>query len=164
MSDTLPIVVSIVRFDDRYLFIRRKNQPYAGLWSLIGGKIKFGEHVRMATRREVLEETGASHIKNYEYRGLVTECLRVSNNDIKSHFLIFVSHCEIDRFVPHNREGDLQLFTRAEVESMESVFLPSDWYMFRYFLEPCNHETVYEAELVYEYDKYRLVYFQAAID
>ncbi len=163
MPDITPVVLSIIRCDDKYLFIRRRRPPYEGLWSLVGGKMKSGEHIRTATIREVLEETGAHHLNNYAYLGLVTECLRGPSNEIESHFLISVSYCEIDRFTPHNQEGELQLFTRDEIESMKSVFLPSDWYMFKTLLEPATYNTLYEAEIVHEAGDYRLVYFRAAI-
>lgn len=40
------------------LLIRRGKPPMAGEWSIPGGKQEWGETVRDAARREVLEETG----------------------------------------------------------------------------------------------------------
>jgi ADP-ribose pyrophosphatase YjhB (NUDIX family) len=51
--------VSIAMFKDRcVLLVRRARAPYAGLWSLPGGKIEADESARDAVRRELKEETG----------------------------------------------------------------------------------------------------------
>jgi 8-oxo-dGTP diphosphatase len=50
---------SIAVFKDRcVLLVRRAHPPYAGLWSLPGGKIDAGETAKDAVRRELKEETG----------------------------------------------------------------------------------------------------------
>ncbi|MGH6866912.1 MAG: NUDIX hydrolase [Methyloceanibacter sp.] len=51
--------VSIVLFKDRaVLLVKRGRPPFAGLWSLPGGKIEGTESAREAVRRELKEETG----------------------------------------------------------------------------------------------------------
>ena len=40
------------------MLVRRANPPDAGLWGFPGGKIEFGETVKAAAIRELLEETG----------------------------------------------------------------------------------------------------------
>ena len=42
----------------KVLLIRRKNPPFAGYWSLPGGRIEPGEQREEAAMREALEETG----------------------------------------------------------------------------------------------------------
>ena len=44
--------------DDRILLIKRGHEPRRGLWAVPGGKVKLGEELKEAARREVLEETG----------------------------------------------------------------------------------------------------------
>ena len=60
MSDTLPILgVSACLFRaGKVLLVERRDPPYAGLFSLPGGKLRFGERLEAGVRREVAEETG----------------------------------------------------------------------------------------------------------
>ena len=126
MSEILPIVITILRCHGRYLFIRRAKPPYEGLWSLVGGKIQPGEHVTEAAVREVLEETGASRVHRYQYRGMVSERLLDANGNLVRHFLIFVGAAEIDDYTDRSREGRLELFTVDGMERDRDLFLPSD--------------------------------------
>jgi ADP-ribose pyrophosphatase YjhB (NUDIX family) len=46
--------------DGRLLLIERGRPPFSGRLSLPGGKVRFGETIAEAARRELAEETGAS--------------------------------------------------------------------------------------------------------
>ncbi|MEM7302818.1 MAG: NUDIX hydrolase [Pseudomonadota bacterium] len=52
--------------NDRVLLARRGRDPAKGLWSLPGGKVKAGELVEQAARREIFEETGLT-LDHLEY-------------------------------------------------------------------------------------------------
>lgn len=49
---------AIVVDDDRVLLVERGHDPLKGEWSLPGGVVEIGEHLKDAVRRETLEETG----------------------------------------------------------------------------------------------------------
>ncbi|MDH5191272.1 MAG: NUDIX hydrolase [Gammaproteobacteria bacterium] len=54
------IAVGIILFNSQneVLLIKRANPPAEGLWTLPGGKVKYGESLEQACIREMLEETG----------------------------------------------------------------------------------------------------------
>ena len=54
----VPAVIAVIVHEGRTLLVRRANPPDAGLWGFPGGKIEFGETVKDAAMRELLEETG----------------------------------------------------------------------------------------------------------
>jgi len=160
MPKIVPIVITILACQDRYLFIRRKNPPYEGLWSMVGGKIDVGEHITAAAIREVKEETGAKIIEDYEYRGLVSERLVDSNGNLVDQFLIFVGHASIQDFSQNHREGELALFSKDEIKDKKHEFLPSDLEMFQRFLEKNKISVIHEVELLHDDKGYHLVYYR----
>lgn len=160
MTKMIPIAITILSYRDRYLFLKRRNPPYEGLWSLVGGKITPGEHIPTAAIREVMEETGTTQVHSYDYRGIVSERLVDSNGTLSAHFLIFVGYAIIDDFRMNHREGDLSLFTLDEIETNRSQFLPSDFEMFKQFLKKSRGPQMHEAELLHDGKEYHLVYYR----
>jgi ADP-ribose pyrophosphatase YjhB (NUDIX family) len=57
MKPTLA-VGAIVLSEDEVLLVRRSRPPMAGRWSFPGGRVRSGERLRDACRRELREETG----------------------------------------------------------------------------------------------------------
>jgi ADP-ribose pyrophosphatase YjhB (NUDIX family) len=164
MPTVVPIAISIIRCDNQYLFLKRKNPPYENLWSMIGGKIGIGEHIVDAAKREIMEETGAPNVGSYEYRGMVSERLVLADNTLSAHFLIFVGSAEISSYKENHREGELALFSLDEVNSLQEQFLPSDLRMFSSFRSASDSPYLYEAELVHDDGTYTLRYYRKAGD
>ena len=54
----VPAVGVVVVHDQCVLLVQRRKPPYLGLWTLPGGKIRWGESMRAAAEREIWEETG----------------------------------------------------------------------------------------------------------
>ena len=160
MSKIVPIVITILSCQNRYLFIQRKNPPYEGLWSMVGGKVNVGEHITEAAIREVMEETGAQNVDDYNYRGLVSERLVDAEGNLLSQFLIFIGHATISDFSQNHREGDLGLFSLDEIHEKKNLFLPSDYEMFQRFLEANEKPSVHEVELLHDDKGYHLVYYR----
>ena len=51
-------VGAVVIHQGQVLLVKRKTPPYAGQWAIPGGKVQFGESLKAAAEREILEETG----------------------------------------------------------------------------------------------------------
>jgi len=51
-------VGAVIFQDDKVLLVLRKNEPAGGWWAIPGGKVKSGEKLEDALRREIREETG----------------------------------------------------------------------------------------------------------
>lgn len=160
MTKMIPIVITILSCKGKYLFIQRKNPPYEGLWSMVGGKVNIGEHIHTAAIREVQEETGALEVMGYNYRGIVSERLVDAEGSLQSHFLIFVGHASISDFSKNHREGELVLFSLGEIKTRKDAFLPSDYEMFHRFLSKNPESSVHEVELLRSDKGYHLVYYR----
>ncbi|KAA3617325.1 MAG: NUDIX domain-containing protein [Calditrichaeota bacterium] len=50
-------VGAIIFKDEKILLVKRANAPAKGVWAVPGGKIKPGESMKNALKREILEET-----------------------------------------------------------------------------------------------------------
>ena len=161
MSKMVPIAITILRVDEKFLFLKRRNPPYENLWSLVGGKVGIGEHIPNAAIREVEEETGATDVVGYKLKGIVSERLVSSSGDLVAHFLIFVGEASITSFSENHREGTLSTFSVDELEKMQASILPSDYEMFSRFSKMKSNGLEYhEAELIQDQGKYTLSYYR----
>ncbi len=82
-------VSTVVHHDGMVLLVERAKPPWQGLWSLPGGHVEWGETLRAAAVREVLEETGIEVVIDR-----LVETIDVINRDesglILSHYALTV--------------------------------------------------------------------------
>lgn len=116
---SLPVLgVSAAIFEgERVLLLRREAGPYAGCWSLPGGKVEPGERLAEAVRREVMEETGLT----INVTGIADVVEVIDDTDgRRNHFVIMVFAAEP---VGPAGAGDpaLRWTMPAEIESLETT-------------------------------------------
>jgi 8-oxo-dGTP diphosphatase len=62
-SVTVDVVIfALVEEDLQVLLIRRKKQPFAGMWAIPGGFVRIEESLEAAAARELVEETGVNNV------------------------------------------------------------------------------------------------------
>jgi 8-oxo-dGTP diphosphatase len=137
--------------DPHYLLIRRRQEPYAGKWALVGGKVEFGETLAVAARREVQEET-ALEATFVGLRGIVNERLAPAGPaDAAGHFLIFVCAMSAPAgMAREGREGAVAWFSAEEIDALHEgqAIIPSDYAMLRQFARRQRNLPFYEAEMI----------------
>jgi colanic acid biosynthesis protein WcaH len=107
MIKCMPIVSveALIVMDEGLLFLRRNNQPAKGEWWFPGGRIRKGESLQQALRREVKEETGLE-ISSYK---LINVYSRVfpKRHDIT---IAYLCKCKEDKVALNNEHSEYKLF------------------------------------------------------
>lgn len=76
----------LVRKEDKFLLLKRKNAHGEGSWCFPGGHLEFNEEINDCAMREVEEETGIK-IKNPQFLGITNDMFK---NEGKHYITIFV--------------------------------------------------------------------------
>lgn len=133
MEQPLLVAVSAIIKNNKILLLKRSKPPYEDLWSLPGGKVKFGEHIEEAAMREVKEETDLD-TDFVGVKGIVSERLEEEEGGIEGHFIIFVCELEprTDKF-KISEEGNLKWFD-LNLKKLKNIVIPSDYKMLSDFV------------------------------
>ncbi len=86
-------VGAVIVRDGQVLLVRRGKEPGRGLWSLPGGRLRWGERLREAVEREVLEETGLE-VEAGELAG-VGEILTTGADGREFHYVLLDFFCRV---------------------------------------------------------------------
>ena len=107
ITKCLPIVSveALIVMDEALLFLRRNNQPAKGEWWFPGGRIRKGESLEEALRREVKEETGLE-VSSYK---LINVYSRVfpERHDIA---IAYLCKCKKGKVKLNNEHSEYRLF------------------------------------------------------
>jgi 8-oxo-dGTP diphosphatase len=88
----IPAVIAVVIRNGWTLLVRRANPPDAGLWGFPGGKIEFGETVKDAAIRELLEET-AVHAEARDVLTTLDVLVRDVGGNVRQHYILIAVQC-----------------------------------------------------------------------
>lgn len=84
----VPGVGSVVFRNNSVLVVRRGNPPLKDSWSLPGGRVRQGENLEEAVKREIREECGIE----IEVRDLITLFEYIEHDEsekVKYHYIVF---------------------------------------------------------------------------
>ena len=128
------VLGGIINDKDEILLLKRRKEPYVGIWALPGGSIEFGEHLEEAIEREIKEETNID-VRFGSLKGIVHEILHESGSDKKlMHFLLWVCQLKPAHFDARaSREGPLKWFPIKKLKEHKQQIAPSDFIMINKF-------------------------------
>jgi len=136
----LPVVISVLTYDNKILLIKRVRGEYVGLWGLPGGKIEKNEHLSEAAIREIFEEAGIQ-AEFINHLAIVSEHLIKDGNVIR-HFLLHICRLTPKSInITNNQEGELSWFDLDMIERMKDQIIPSDFLMIQKIIK--NREKNY---------------------
>jgi mutator protein MutT len=140
---------AIVNDKNELLMLKRRKEPFVGIWALPGGSIEFGETTEEALERELKEETGID-VKFKALKGLVQEILHEGVSGRKlGHYILWV--CELTPLhfnTRQSREGPLRWFPIKNLKRYKKEIAPSDFLMVqKFFIKKTSKIKVYKVKM-----------------
>ena len=122
------VVIGIITYEDKILFIKRERGDFIGLYALPGGKVEECEHIDVAIEREIREELGLK-LKFNGVLGTATEVM----HDKNSTTILYC--CELLMDINQkisNSEFEYKWFSKQELIDSNSI-IESDKVMINSF-------------------------------
>ncbi len=157
----LNIIVGGIKYNEKWLLIKRRRGDYLNKWALVGGKMNFDERIEEALLREIKEETGLS-VKWKGIKAILNEKLIDKNTTLTSkQFLIYLCMTEADTDVlRESDEGELCWFSNEDIVKEKEDIIPSDYLMITKLLERKNIASVIELDLLEENENLEIGLFK----
>lgn len=115
----LGVSVCLLRGDE-VLLAKRGKPPGLGLWSLPGGHVEWGESLREAAMRELMEETGLS--TDLALHPLTVDAIRKDDaGNVATHYVIamFTGSWQGGEPSPGDDAADVRWFPVARLHELE---------------------------------------------
>ncbi|MGB9936423.1 MAG: NUDIX domain-containing protein [Methanobacterium sp.] len=113
-------VDAVIIYENKFIvLIKRKKDPYAGLWALPGGFVEYGETVENATIREVKEETGLE----IELKGIVG-VYSDPQRDPRGHTvtICYLANCIGGELNADTDASDVQCILKEDIKDIKLAF------------------------------------------
>lgn len=118
-------VLSILKYDNNYLLLRRTKEPHLGKYIPIGGRLEPFETPHDAALREIKEETGIS-LSKIKLMGLMTE-----TSPTKFNWINYIYSTEISHSTPKEcAEGVLEWIPKERLDKIPTP--TTDLYIYNY--------------------------------
>jgi ADP-ribose pyrophosphatase YjhB (NUDIX family) len=113
-------VGAVIRRGDEILLVRRGRGTAVGQWAIPGGRVEFGEGLKAAVAREVMEETGLDvHVGRF-----LGWAERMGDDPAPYHFVILDFAAELlDPDIPARPGDDAAEVAWVRVDELETYAL-----------------------------------------
>ena len=152
------VLGGIINDKREILLLKRRKEPYIGIWALPGGSIEFGEHLEEAIEREIKEETNID-VRFVSLKGIVHEILHEEKTGAKlTHFLLWVCQLKPAHFdAKSSREGPLKWFPIDKPIKYKQDIAPSDFLMInKFFAKKAPTLKVYKVKMIKTNSGYKI--------
>ena len=151
----ISVVITLERVGENgereFLFQQRKKNPYYDFWGRVGGKMRWGETVIEAAKRELLEETGLEAELSYKLLYHKRDFDKKSGRLLEDKIFLCVYANEYTGELTEEFEGGLNKWmTHEQFQLCEKRFKSVD--EFKQLID--DGETFAEREFYYEESEY----------
>jgi len=157
----LNIVVAVIEYNNKWLFIKRERGDYQKKWALVGGKMNFDETIKESILREIKEETGLE-AEWVGIKSILNEKLKEKDSgETSQHFIIVLCLTKANSDeVLKTEEGELRWFTKQEIRDNRNKIIPSDYHMMTHLIIKESLNQIVEVELLEKEDELSLGLFE----
>lgn len=112
----------LVRKDEKYLLIKRGQEPSRGLWTVPGGMVKLGESLETAALREIREECNIA-ISNIRYLDIFEFIKNDLRDQIQYHYIVvdYIAEYKEGTLVAGSDVDEAGWFTFDQVLELETT-------------------------------------------
>ena len=86
----------VIKYNQRYLLVKRTNEPLKGAWYVVGGRVNHGELALLAAKRKIKEELGITISETLKFKGYYEDFFGLNSfeSDVLYHTFSAVFECE----------------------------------------------------------------------
>lgn len=103
----------ILKYGNKYILVKRVNEPLKGKWWIVGGRALKGEKTLKTAKRKVKEETGLIAY-GFTRKGIYEDSYKESAFGVPTSSVSIVYEAQVKKFKPRldKTSSDIRLFDR----------------------------------------------------